>query len=66
MSERVAIVAGAGRELGRATAAALAESGFSVMAIDRDEQGLKELPGGIRRAVGTPPIRPQPRTSSTR
>jgi 3-oxoacyl-[acyl-carrier protein] reductase len=52
MSERVAIVVGAGKELGRATAVALAESGFSVTAVDRNEQGLKELPGGIRRAVG--------------
>jgi 3-oxoacyl-[acyl-carrier protein] reductase len=51
-SERVAIVVGAGGELGRATAEALAGSGYTVVGVDRNEQGLKELPDGIRRAVG--------------
>ena len=49
MSERVAIVAGAGGELGRATAQKLAAAGFTVVGVDRSEEGLKELPGGIRR-----------------
>src|SRR5689334_23688875 len=51
MSERVAIVTGAGGELGRATAARLAAAGYAVTGIDRNEQGLKELPDGIGREV---------------
>ena len=46
MSERVAIVAGVGGELGRATAEKLAAAGFTVAGVDRSEQGLKELPDG--------------------
>jgi NAD(P)-dependent dehydrogenase (short-subunit alcohol dehydrogenase family) len=52
MSDRVAIVVGAGGELGRATVRALAGAGYTVAGVDRNEQGLKELPGGIRREVG--------------
>ena len=52
MSERVAIVVGGGGELGRATAKALAATGYTVVAVDRNEQGLKELPDGIRREAG--------------
>ena len=52
IGERVAIVVGAGGELGRATAAALAGSGYAVVGVDRNEQGLKELPDGIRRQPG--------------
>ena len=51
MNERVAIVTGAGGELGRATAAKLAAAGYAVTGIDRKEQGLKELPDGIGREV---------------
>lgn len=54
MSERVAILAGAGGELGRATAQKLAAAGFTVVGIDRNEEGLKELPDGIRYRVGDP------------
>jgi NAD(P)-dependent dehydrogenase (short-subunit alcohol dehydrogenase family) len=54
MSERVAIVTGAGGELGRATAAKLAAAGYAVTGIDRNEQGLKELPDGIGREVADP------------
>ena len=54
MSERVAIVVGAGGELGRATAEKLAAAGFTVVGIDRSEDGLKELPDGIRREVADP------------
>jgi NAD(P)-dependent dehydrogenase (short-subunit alcohol dehydrogenase family) len=46
MSERVAIVAGAGGELGRATAEKLAAAGFTGAGVDRSEEGLKELPDG--------------------
>jgi NAD(P)-dependent dehydrogenase (short-subunit alcohol dehydrogenase family) len=54
MSERVAIVAGAGGELGRATAEKLVAAGFTVAGIDRSEEGLKELPDGIRREAADP------------
>ena len=52
MSERVAIVVGAGGELGRASAVKLAAAGFTVVGVDRSEEGLKELPDGIRSEVG--------------
>jgi NAD(P)-dependent dehydrogenase (short-subunit alcohol dehydrogenase family) len=52
MSERVAIVVGAGGELGRATARKLAGAGFTVVGVDRNEDGLKELPDGIRYEAG--------------
>ena len=48
---RVAIVAGAGGELGRATALTLTDRGFTVVGVDRTEAGLKELPDGIGREV---------------
>jgi 3-oxoacyl-[acyl-carrier protein] reductase len=52
VSGRIAIVVGAGGELGRAAAEALAGTGYVVIGIDRNEQGLKELSDGIRREVG--------------
>jgi NAD(P)-dependent dehydrogenase (short-subunit alcohol dehydrogenase family) len=52
VSERVAVVVGAGGELGRATAIALAGDGFTVAAVDRAPQALDELPEGIRRQAG--------------
>jgi len=55
MSERVAIVVGAGGGgLGRATAEKLAAAGFTVAGVDRSEEGLKELPDGIRREAADP------------
>jgi len=48
-SGRVAIVVGAAGELGRATAIMLAGRGMTVVAVDRNESGLKDLPGGISR-----------------
>jgi NAD(P)-dependent dehydrogenase (short-subunit alcohol dehydrogenase family) len=54
MSEQVAIVTGAGGELGRATAVKLTAAGFTVAGIDRNEQGLKELPDGIRTEIADP------------
>jgi NAD(P)-dependent dehydrogenase (short-subunit alcohol dehydrogenase family) len=51
MGAQVAIVAGAGGPLGRATALALAAGGRSVVAVDRNEQALGELPGSVRREV---------------
>src|SRR4051794_40396939 len=51
-SGRVAIVVGAGGELGRATAEKLAAGGFTVVGIDRNEDRLKELPDGISYEAG--------------
>jgi len=47
----VAVVAGAGGPLGRATAVTLANVGLTVVGIDRNERGLGDLPDGIRREV---------------
>jgi NAD(P)-dependent dehydrogenase (short-subunit alcohol dehydrogenase family) len=52
MSDRVAVVAGAGGPLGHAVAVKLASSGFSVVGVDRNEDGLRELPDTIRRVPG--------------
>ena len=62
MSLRVAIVAGAGGALGRATSLALSDRGFSVVAVDRSEHALRELPGSIRFEVAdaTDPAVPAP------
>jgi NAD(P)-dependent dehydrogenase (short-subunit alcohol dehydrogenase family) len=54
MSEHVAIVAGAGGELGRATAEKLAAAGFTTVGVDRNEEALKELPDGIRSEAADP------------
>jgi NAD(P)-dependent dehydrogenase (short-subunit alcohol dehydrogenase family) len=51
VSAHVAIVAGAGGALGRATATTLAARGLTVVAVDRNEQALRELPSGIRGEV---------------
>ena len=50
MSAKVAIVAGAGA-LGHATAATLAGAGLTVVAVDRNEHALRELPEGVRGEV---------------
>jgi NAD(P)-dependent dehydrogenase (short-subunit alcohol dehydrogenase family) len=55
MSAQVAIVAGGGGALGRATTAmALAAGGRSVVAVDRNEHALRDLPDGVRREVADP------------
>ena len=51
MGAQVAIVAGAGGALGHATTATLAASGLTVVAVDRNERALRELPGGARPEV---------------
>ncbi|MCW2546130.1 MAG: short-chain dehydrogenase [Mycobacterium sp.] len=62
MSARIAIVAGAGGGLGQATARTLHAAGLTVVGVDRDETGLKDLPHEIRREVAdaTDPLVPQP------
>jgi NAD(P)-dependent dehydrogenase (short-subunit alcohol dehydrogenase family) len=51
MSTRIAIVAGAGAGLGQATALTLHRAGLTVVAVDRNEAGLKQLPDEIHRNV---------------
>jgi NAD(P)-dependent dehydrogenase (short-subunit alcohol dehydrogenase family) len=51
MNTQVAIVAGAGGPLGRATAAALAAAGLTVVGVDRNARGLDELPDDFHREV---------------
>ena len=62
MSASIAIVAGAGTGLGQATAIALDKAGLTVVGVDRNEAGLKELPDSIRREVAdaTDPDAPGP------
>jgi NAD(P)-dependent dehydrogenase (short-subunit alcohol dehydrogenase family) len=48
---RVAVVTGGGGGLGRATALKLAEQGMVVVAVDRNEHNLEDLPEGISREV---------------
>jgi len=51
MTAKVAIVDGAGGPLGRATAVTLGANGLTVVAVDRNERGLGDLPDDIRREV---------------
>jgi NAD(P)-dependent dehydrogenase (short-subunit alcohol dehydrogenase family) len=51
MSPPVAIVAGAGGELGRAVVVRLVSAGYAVAAVDRDGEKLGELPEGVHREV---------------
>jgi NAD(P)-dependent dehydrogenase (short-subunit alcohol dehydrogenase family) len=51
MSAKVAMVAGGGGSLGRATAVNLAARGLTVVAVDRNEQALGQLPDNIVREV---------------
>jgi NAD(P)-dependent dehydrogenase (short-subunit alcohol dehydrogenase family) len=53
INAKIAIVTGAGAgTLGRAAAVALADRGVTVVAVDRNEQALRELPDSIRREAG--------------
>jgi NAD(P)-dependent dehydrogenase (short-subunit alcohol dehydrogenase family) len=54
VSAKVAIVAGASGPLGRATMAALMADGLTVVAVDRNEQGMRDLPDGVRHEVADP------------
>ena len=51
MSAKVAIVAGAGGALGHATAVTLAAVGLTVVAVDRNEAGLRQFPDKVHREV---------------
>jgi NAD(P)-dependent dehydrogenase (short-subunit alcohol dehydrogenase family) len=51
MSAQVAIVAGAGGALGHAITVTLAAGGLTVVAVDRTEHALRELPDHVRREV---------------
>jgi NAD(P)-dependent dehydrogenase (short-subunit alcohol dehydrogenase family) len=51
MSATVAIVAGGGGPLGHATAVALAADGLTVVAVDRTEHAMGDLPEEVRREV---------------
>jgi len=50
----VAVVAGAGGALGHATTAALAASGFAVVAVDRSDHAMSDLRGAVRRETADP------------
>src|ERR1700746_624049 len=56
MSAKVAIVAGAGGGVGQATTATLAAGGLTVVAIDRNEQAVRQLPHSLHREVGPPDV----------
>jgi NAD(P)-dependent dehydrogenase (short-subunit alcohol dehydrogenase family) len=47
MSAKVAIVIGGGGSVGRATAVTLAARGLTVVAVDRNDQALRDLPDDI-------------------
>jgi NAD(P)-dependent dehydrogenase (short-subunit alcohol dehydrogenase family) len=51
VSAKVAIVAGAGGALGHATTVTLAAGGLTVVAVDRNELGMRELPDRVLREV---------------
>lgn len=50
-NRRVAVVVGAGGAVGQATALKFAAQGMRVVAVDRNESGLKALPEGIDREL---------------
>jgi NAD(P)-dependent dehydrogenase (short-subunit alcohol dehydrogenase family) len=51
---QVAVVAGAGGALGHATADALAAGGFTVVALDRNEQAMSDLSGSVHKVAADP------------
>jgi NAD(P)-dependent dehydrogenase (short-subunit alcohol dehydrogenase family) len=54
LSDKIALVTGASRGIGRASALALAKAGAHVVAVARTEGGLTELDDEIRAATGDP------------
>jgi NAD(P)-dependent dehydrogenase (short-subunit alcohol dehydrogenase family) len=62
MSTPIAIVVGAGTGVGQTTALTLHRAGLTVVAVDRSEAGLKQLPDEVNREVAdaTDPAVPGP------
>jgi NAD(P)-dependent dehydrogenase (short-subunit alcohol dehydrogenase family) len=54
LSDRIALVTGASRGIGRAAAVALAEAGAHVVAVARTQGGLEELDDEIKQLTGQP------------
>jgi NAD(P)-dependent dehydrogenase (short-subunit alcohol dehydrogenase family) len=54
LADKIALVTGASRGIGRASALALAKAGAHVVAVARTEGGLTELDDEIREATGQP------------
>ncbi|HXA39345.1 MAG TPA: SDR family NAD(P)-dependent oxidoreductase [Phenylobacterium sp.] len=54
LADKIALVTGASRGIGRASALALAKAGAHVVAVARTEGGLTELDDEIRQATGQP------------
>src|SRR3982751_180390 len=58
LADRIALVTGASRGIGHATALALATAGAHVVAIARTVGGLEELDDGIKQAGGSTTLVP--------
>jgi NAD(P)-dependent dehydrogenase (short-subunit alcohol dehydrogenase family) len=58
LSSRIALVTGASRGIGYATARALARTGAHIIAVARTQGGLEELDDGIRKDGGTATLVP--------
>src|ERR1700694_45399 len=58
LASRIALVTGASRGIGYATARALARAGAHVVAVARTQGGLEELDDEIRKAGGSAPLVP--------
>jgi NAD(P)-dependent dehydrogenase (short-subunit alcohol dehydrogenase family) len=54
LADRIALVTGASRGIGRAAALALADAGAHIVAVARTQGGLEALDDEIRRAGGQP------------
>ena len=64
LASRIALVTGASRGIGYATAVALAKAGAHVVAVARTQGGLEELDDGIRNAGGSATLVPLSLTDS--
>src|SRR5260370_1080947 len=65
LASRIALVTGASRGIGYATARALAKAGAHVVAVARTQGGLEELDDEIRKDGGSGPMRPRRRRSAS-
>src|ERR1700742_4147825 len=64
LSNRIAVVSGASRGIGYATARALAKAGAHVVAVARTQGGLEELDDEIRKDGGSATLVPLSMTDS--